>query len=64
MIFAASRNRSGEPPLKKEEDRLKPVTQEGHRLKSVVRVLASFSSHAREPRADGARQNTANARDI
>jgi len=41
--------------VEKTADRLKPVTQERHRLKSVVRALAGFSSRAREPRAIGPR---------
>ena len=44
--------------VKKTADRLKPVTQKRHRLKSVVRVLACFSSRAREPRATGPRLNS------
>ena len=41
--------------VEKTADRLKPVTQEGHRLKSVVRLLAGFSSPlvSRAPMARG-----------
>jgi hypothetical protein len=41
--------------VEKTADRLKPVAQERHRLKSVVRALAGFSARAREPRAIGPR---------
>ena len=41
--------------VEKTADRLKPVTQERHRLKSVVRAPAGFSPSAREPRAIGPR---------
>jgi len=45
IFVRAARNAN---TVEKTADRLKPVAQEDHRLKSVLRVLGGFSSRARE----------------
>src|SRR5271165_1143210 len=47
-----------EKTARSQTDRLKSVTQEEHRLKPVLRVLAGFSCRARKPRAEGPRPIT------